>query len=342
MKKMIRVLGFAITVLLIIAQQGCAGKTIEPISGQSFYFDTVCSITIYDMDEMSEENANDAIHDAFRLCSHYESLLSRTREDTDIARINSAGGKPVTCDPETIEVIQKGLLYSELSGGTFDITIGRVTDLWDFHAEEPIVPDDASLRSAAASVDYRKVHIEGSQVVLQDPEAHLDLGGIAKGYIADRVSENLRGNGVTSAIISLGGNIVCIGGKAGGAEIRPFRVGIEKPYSEQSEITGVVDAMDETVVTSGVYQRYFDVDGVRYHHILDATTGYPAQSDIVGVTLKAADGRSAECDALATIYLIMGSEKALDAASEAEGIEAYFILADGSVRCTDGMKVETE
>ena len=301
-------------VFLIITQSGCGSKTAEPVSKQSFYFDTVCSITVYDMEEMNEEGAQAAIDEAFKLCSHYESLLSRTKEGSDIYKINHAEGKPVDCDPETVEVIRKGLDYSKMSDGAFDITIGRVTDLWDFHAENP------------------DVH----------PETHLDLGGIAKGFIADKVGEKLEECGVTSAVISLGGNIVCIGKKPDGKEGRPFRVGIEKPYSEQSEIVGAVDCEDETVVTSGVYQRYFERDGVRYHHILDPATGYPARSDVVGVTLRAPKGRSADCDAMATILLMMGQEKGIKAAEETEYIEAFFITADGSCTCTDGMKLEED
>lgn len=325
---------------IIITQQGCGKQTKEPVIRQSFYFDTICSIAVYDMEEMDEESAAGAITEAFKLCEHYESLLSRTKEGTDIYRINHAGGESVECDPETVEVIKKGLYYSEMSGGTFDITIGRVSDLWDFHAEEPAVPDEKALADAVATVDWHKVQIDGCTVTLTDPETHIDLGGIAKGYIGDRISENLRKNGVTSAIISLGGNIVCVGYKDSDAE--PFKIGIEKPYSDQTQVIGVVEAGDDTVVTSGVYQRYFDVDGVRYHHILDATTGYPAQSDIEGVTLKAADGRSADCDALATIYLIMGEEKALEAVRQTEGVEAFFILSDGSYASTDGMNVKIE
>ena len=337
MKRFKRVFLTALAVLMIITQQGCAGKTAEPVVKQSFYFDTVCMISVYDMEEMSEENAKKAIDDAFALCSRYESLLSRTKEGTDIYRINHAAGKPVECDPETVEVIRKGLYYSELSEGTFDITIGRVSDLWDFHAEEPVVPSEEALRKAAATVDWRGVSVEGNTVTLANPETHIDLGGIAKGYIADKVSENLRKSGVTSAIISLGGNIVCIGDKRSGGSGEPFRIGIEKPYSQQAQILGSVDAVDQTVVTSGVYQRYFEADGVRYHHILDATTGYPAKSDIEGVTLKAADGKSADCDALATIFLIMGEERALAAVKEMDGIEAFIITTGGEEISTEGM-----
>lgn len=342
MNKALKAVLLILTVLMIIAQQGCGIKTSEPVSKQSFYFDTVCSITVYDMEEMGEEQAVSAIDEAFRLCSRYESLLSRTKEGTDIYRINHARGQSVECDPETVEVIRKGLYYSALSDGAFDITIGKVTDLWDFHAEDPVVPSDASVAEAVSGVDYQKVLIEGNTVTLTDPDAHIDLGGIAKGYIADKVGEKLEECGVTSAIISLGGNIVCIGGKPEGKEQAPFRIGIEKPYSMQAEIVGIVRAQDETVVTSGVYQRYFDKDGIRYHHILDASTGYPAQSDVVGVTLKAAKGKSADCDALATIFLILGEEKGLEMAKKTDGIEAFFITEDGRFVSTDGIGFEPQ
>ena len=204
------------------------------------------------------------------------------------------------------------------------------------------MPVDEELKKAVSTVNWENVSIEGNTVMISDPETHLDLGGIAKGFIADKVGEKLEESGVTSAVISLGGNIVCIGEKPVGKEYKPFRVGIEKPYSEQSEIVGAVDCKDETVVTSGVYQRYFEKDGVRYHHILDPATGYPAQSDIVGVTLRAPKGRSADCDALATILLIMGEEKGLKAAEETEGIEAFFITADGRHVSTEGMGFKEE
>ena len=337
LKNAIKMIAAVSAVFLIITQSGCSSKTPEPVSKQSFYFDTVCSISVYDMEEMSKEGAQSAIDEAFKLCSNYESLLSRTKEGSDIYKLNHAGGKPVECDPQTVEVIRKGLYYSEMSGGAFDITIGRVTDLWDFHAEDPQVPVDEELKKAVSTVNWKNVSIEGCTVMMSDPETHLDLGGIAKGFIADKVGEKLEESGVTSAVISLGGNIVCIGEKPVGKEYKPFRVGIEKPYSEQSEIVGAVDCKDETVVTSGVYQRYFEKDGVRYHHILDPATGYPAQSDIVGVTLRAPKGRSADCDALATVLLIMGEEKGLKAAEETEGIEAFFITADGRHLSTEGM-----
>lgn len=331
-----------IAAFMIISLFGCGSKTAEPVSKNSFYFDTICSIAVYDMDGMTEEKAGAVIDEAFRLCSHYESLLSRTKEDTDIYRINHAQGKPVECDPLTVEVIRKGLYYSELSEGKFDITIGRVTDLWDFHSENPTVPSEKELSEAVSTVDYRNVVIDGNTVTLLDPGAHLDLGGIAKGFIADKAGELLEEKGVKSAVISLGGNIVCIGIKPAGKGETPFKVGIEEPYSLRSNLVGFVYAGDETVVTSGVYQRYFDKDGVRYHHILDATTGLPAQSDIVGVTLKAEKGRSADCDAMATILLIMGEESAMRCLENMEGMEAFIITTDGKYVSTQGMGFEEQ
>ena len=341
-KRSAKLLLLLTAVFMIISQAGCGRKTAEPVTKQSFYFDTVCSISVYDMEEMSEEKAMAAIDAAFKLCSHYESLLSRTKKDTDIYKINHAQGRPVECDPETVEVIRRGLYYSEFSEGRFDITIGRVSDLWDFHAEEPEVPSKEELSEAAATVDYKNVVVEGSTVRITDPQAHIDLGGIAKGYIADRVGESLEAAGVRSAILSLGGNIVCIGQKPDGSGSKDFRVGIEKPYSSRAEIVGSVPAKDATVVTSGVYQRYFDKDDVRYHHILDASTGYPAQSDIVSVTLKAEKGRSADCDALATILLIMGEERAMQCLEGMEGVEAFLITSDGRFVSTEDMGFEAQ
>ena len=168
LNNVIRMIGAVSAVFLIITQSGCGSKTAEPVSKQSFYFDTVCSISVYDMEEMSEESARSAIDEAFKLCSHYESLLSRTKEGSDIYKINHAGGMPVDCDPETVEVIRKGLRYSEMSGGAFDITIGRVTDLWDFHSEDPKVPSDEELKKAVSTVNWRNVSIEGNTVMISE------------------------------------------------------------------------------------------------------------------------------------------------------------------------------
>ena len=335
----------------------------DSVTKYSYYFDTIVSITVYSMyyntyaeyagDEAEStfaEAADAVISDAFSLCAYYENTLSRTVEGSDVWNVNHAGGEPVVCDTETINVVKLGIRYGDLSGGRFDITIGPVSDLWNFNgtdASEEALPDEAELAEALSHVDYQTVVVdeEASTVQLLDAEAMIDLGGIAKGYIADRVCELLREEGVTGAIVSLGGNIACVGGKpeeyygftAGDASYKNFTIGIESPYSDMTSIVGSSQVYDGTMVTSGIYERYITVDDVQYHHILDVETGYPVESDVVGVTLLGPSGTSVDCDALATICLILGSEEGYALIGEQDGLEAAFILTDNSILLTDGM-----
>ena len=315
-----------------------------PVTGQNFFFDTVCAISIYGMKKMSTENAEEAVHIAFEECRRYEELLSRTKQGSEIWRINHSGGEPVPCSAETLEVIGKGLVYGEITGGRFDITIGPAEDLWDFHrddGEEHYLPEAVVLADAMQHVDYRKVILdkEAGTVRLEDPLMELDLGGIAKGYIADQLCLVLNRCGVSSAIVNLGGNIACIGGKASDAgEVSPFRIGVETPYSDRTEIAGSMEMVSATAVTSGIYERYITVNGKEYHHILDAKTGYPAQSDVVGVTVTGPLGRSMECDALSTSCLLLGTEEGMKLIEEMSGFEAVFIDDSGEIHCSSGMK----
>lgn len=323
---------------LIIPQTGCAEKEVDPVTLQNFYFDTVCSITVYNMEGMSQSKADSAIYDAFDLCSYYENLLSKTKEGSDIYKINHAGGAPVECNDETIELIQAGIHYGDLSDGLFDITIGKAEDLWHFDDDNAAVPDADVLADAVKYVDYKQIQIDGNTVTMGTDEGEIDLGGIAKGYIADKVCENLKENGVTSAIVSLGGNIDIVGGKESNVSDSPqdFNIGIETPYSDQTEIVGATKGQNITVVTSGVYERYFEEDGVKYHHILDPKTGYPVDTDVLGVTIVAPAGKSMDCDAIATICLLKGVDKGMEFIESQDGYEALFISTDESITKTDG------
>lgn len=344
------------------------GATEDPVTKESFYFDTVCQITVYGIQasgaagakqesSVSEEEAEqsgtsfssaaeDVITQAFALCSDYEKLLSKTKEGSDIWNINHADGKPVACDDRTIEIIRKGISYGDLSEGKFDITVGKAEDLWDFHSDSPRVPEKDALTEAVRHVNYRNISVDQDEgtVQLTDPEAEIDLGGIAKGYIADKVCEELRQEGVTSAIVSLGGNIECVGGKPDvtgftteKTTFSSFSIGIETPYSDRTKIVGSSPLEDGTMVTSGVYERYFTENGKEYHHILDVKTGYPVDSDVLGVTIQGKEGASADCDALSTICLILGSGDGRRLIESMEGYEALFILRDDSVQKTEGM-----
>lgn len=338
MKKTLKYITLFIGIsLMIISYTGCGNKT-EPVSKDSYYMDTLCTVTVYDMEEMSDENALAAIDGAFSICADYEDMISVTRENSDIYKINHAGGKPVECNPHTIEVVKMGIEAGKKSKGAFDITIGKVTDLWDFQGENPSVPDEDKIKEALDDVNYKQIKIQGNTITMDDPEGEINLGGIGKGYIADRAADFLKEQGVTSAIVNFGGNIVVIGDKMGS----PFKIGVELPYSDRSEIAGYVETEDATLVTSGIYERYFEEDGVKYHHILDVNTGYPADTDVVSVTIIAPYGYSGISDGLSTTCLILGSEKGMELIESVDGVEAVFQTKDGKLLKTKGVDNFTE
>lgn len=315
--------------LLIISQTGCAAK--GPVSEEFFCLDTVCMISVYGQ---SQKTAESVIAEAISLCKEYEGLLSRTIEDSDVYKINTAGGAPVAVSDDTISVIEKGIELGNVSGGKFDITIGAVSDLWDF--KNGIVPDDADIKTALKTVDYKQIEISGNRVCLGIEGAQLDLGGIAKGYIADCVTELLQDRGVESAIINLGGNVVAIGEKEAGV---PWSVGIERPYSDRTEIVGMLKAADETVTTSGIYERCFEKDGRMYHHVLDPETGYPMETAAQAVTVQGPVGMSAESDAFGTMFLMMGKDAAAGIIEKYPGFCAAFVDERDNVSVLNGMEV---
>lgn len=306
---------------------GC-GKQ-EPISQSGFYFDTIISVTLYDHSKQEE------LAHCFELADLYEQYFSASIPDSDISRINAAGGKPVRVHDETKELLEKGLGYAELSGGKFDITVGRLTSLWDFQAETPSVPDAGKISDAAATVDYQNISIAGDQVTLKNPDAAIDLGGIAKGYIADRMKQYLQSQGVAGGIINLGGNVLAIGAKDNGDA---YHIGIQKPFDETGAVAASVKVKDRAVVTSGTYERYFVQDGVMYHHILDTVTGYPIENKVAGVTVICQD--AVDADALSTVCFALGVKDGLALVETLDDTEAVFITADGQLHSSSGIGEE--
>lgn len=315
---------------LIIAQTGC--KTTEEASQEFFCLDTICSITVYGAD--SEELVGTAVE----MCSYYEGMLSKTKQGSDIYIINNSGGQPVEVHDETLDIIKKGISMGEASGGKFDITIGAVSALWDFKSENPAVPDEDTLREAVDTVDYRQIIIEGNKIALKKEGAQLDLGGIAKGYIADRIAEMLIDAGVDHALINLGGNVVAVGEKKDGS---PWTIGIERPYSDRSEIVGAVEIKNRTVTTSGVYERSFVHNERTYHHILDPHTGYPAETDYEAVTVEGPIGMSCESDALGTVFLMLGPDGAEELLKYYPDFKVAFIDSEDKMTVLNGMEIRT-
>lgn len=340
MKKIIRnVMCLAVAAICIVSQTGCSGK--EPVSGSDFLLNTSCTISIYKA-EGDQKAQEELIRQTFALCRDYENRLSRTVVGSDIEKISSARGQAVKVDPTTVEVVQAGLRFGEISGGLFDITVGELSELWNFSGDSPSVPDGAAIAEAVKHVGYNKAEIlpDTLSIRLADPQTKLDLGGIAKGYIADRAADYMRESGVESAILNFGGNIFCIGEKDKGVS---FKIGIEKPFSAEGgyekEILGTVNVSDMAVVTSGTYERKFYENGKLYYHILDPATGYPRETDLDGVTIVGPN--SIDSDGLSTTCLMVGLEKGKELIDSLPGFEAVFVTKDGRVITTDGLKLES-
>ncbi len=314
--KLRRILCFLLLTTALLLS-GCAGKTNNPISKTALYFDTVVTITLYDSDNLALLNR------CFEECEAFEQTVSRTIETSEIYQINHADGKPLEVSDVTLELIQKGVAYGDLTNGKFDITIAPLSELWDFKSNTGQIPSEEDIQEALSHVNYRNILIEGNTVTLTDPQAAIDLGGIAKGYMADRIKEYLENEGVKSALINLGGNVLTIGKKPDGS---PFHIGIQKPFDKQGNAITSVDAVNSSVVSSGVYERYFEVDGVFYHHILDTQTGYPCDNHLLGVTILSES--SVDGDALSTSCFLLGLEDGQKLVDSLDGVEAIFITED--------------
>ena len=319
---------FVLFLIFCFIFTGCTATPAEPISRTGFYFDTVINITIYDK---SDETLLDS---CMKMCSHYDNLLSTTKENSDIWNINHAGGKPVKVDPETILLLQKALFYADLTNGRFDPTIGGVSSLWNFSGNTPgPVPDKKKIAEALEHVSYKNILLDSSAgtVTLSDPLTRLDLGAIAKGYIADQLKKYLKKEGVASAIINLGGNVLLVGNKPDGSD---FTVGIQKPFADNSTYIAAVSASDCSLVSSGSYERYFEQDGKMYFHILDSATGYPVETDLVGVTILSDE--SVDGDGLSTTCFILGLDKGMKLIESIPGTEAAFITKDEHLHYSSG------
>ena len=296
---------------------GCSLKTQEPISKTGSYFDTVIQIDIYD------SNDTKLLNKCFEYCESFEQTISRTIETSEIYKINHSKGNPVEVSDVTLELLQKGIEYGDLTNGKFDITIAPLMELWDFKNNSGDVPSHDDILEALSHVNYKNIVIDGNKVSLSDPDAAIDLGGIAKGYMADYLKEYLISERIESALINLGGNILTIGSKPDGT---PFNLGIQKPFDKQGTAITSVKATDSSVVSSGVYERYFEVNDILYHHILDTTTGYPCDNKLLGVTILSEN--SVDGDALSTSCFVLGVADGMKLIESLDNVDAIFITED--------------
>lgn len=288
-------------------------------------------------------------------CLFFEHAFSRTRDDSDIARAHAASPSAVPVSPQTADLVRQALGYCERSRGKFDITMGTVTSLWNFHTGE--VPSRLALARALPHVGYRHIVLDeeplgavGGEPVaptrpilaITDPHAILDLGGVAKGYIADDLADIFINHGIDRFVINLGGNVVVRGGRPADASARPpvaagspWRIGIINPL-DPAHNRAIVDMADGSVVTSGIHERRFAKGGVTYHHILDPATGMPAKTDLTSATIIAP--RSMDCDGYSTTVLMLGARDGIDFVESLPGIEAVLIDQADEVWWTSGIE----
>ena len=310
-----------LTIFLALSLCAC-GQSGAAKTEQAFLLDTVVTVTYYDAADRG------AVLDALALCRDYERVFSRTDPESELYRLNAAGTMAVS--PDLREVLALALSYCERSGGRYDVTMGAVSALYDFSGDAH-APDPGALAAALSHVGWEKVRIEGDMVTLEDPEAALDLGSAAKGWIADRMKDFLCSSGVRHAILSLGGNILCIGGKPDGTD---YKIGIQYPEKDAQALAARVAVRDASVVTSGVYERFFVEDGVTYHHLLDPATGLPLDTGLLAVSVVGPC--SAHCDALSTVCFALGAAEGKALIDGLDGYEAVFILADGTQQKSAG------
>lgn len=306
---------------------GCSAPAEEmqqPVERSLFAMNTYMTFTAYG------EDAQAALQEAEECIQQVEGLWSVTDEDSEIYQANHSGGQPVTVSEETAEIISFALEMAQRTGGALDPTIYPVLTAWGFTTDSKQVPSQQQIAQLLEQVGYDRIQLNGTELTVPDG-MELDLGAVGKGYTADLVTEILRRHGVTSALISLGGNIQAIGSRPDGSD---WRLGIRAPW--ESGNLGVLTVSDAAVVTSGGYENYFDDEqGNIYWHILDPSTGYPADSGLQSVTIVGREGKM--CDALSTALFVMGAQSAEQYWRENGGFEMLLVTDSGEILITEGI-----
>lgn len=322
-----RMLTAVLTAALALSLTACGGGEQQEMGETRtvYTMDTVMNLTAYG------ENASAALDAAEETLRALDAKLDRHDETSTVSALNRDG---TVEDAELAQLTDIAQTIGALSGGAFDPTVAPVMDAWDFTGDAPHVPSDEELSALLAHVGLEKLSVDGNTIALSDG-AQLDLGGIAKGYAADLLRAQLEKEGVTSATLDLGGDVFVMGRKTDGSD---WRIAVKDPADTESYL-GIVSAADKFIVTSGVYERYFEENGVRYHHILDPKTGCPAESGLVSVTVLCENG--AWADALSTACFVLGPDGALalrdDLADQGTDFELILVTDDGRVLYTDGL-----
>lgn len=309
---------------------GCVTRTEPSVSTQIFVMDTIMSLELWQGG--GQEQLDQAVEQLYR----WEDLWSATDESSEIWAADHSGGEWVSLSGETAGLLSQALDLCRLTGGALDLTAYSAVKAWGFTTGEYRVPGEEELSALAERIDYTRVELDRAANRVRLPAGmELDLGAVAKGWAGARLAEQLREQGVTSALLNLGGNVQTVGAKPDGS---PWSVGVQDPASEQVDNLLAIQVVDQAVVTSGSYQRFFQQDGQSYWHILDPNTAAPARTGLASVTVAGPDG--AVCDGLATALFVLGEEAGIEfwRAHPELGVQVIWVREDGSVALTEGLE----
>ncbi|MCT8978614.1 FAD:protein FMN transferase [Clostridium sp. CX1] len=329
-KKLSIMLGAIVISLSISGCTKVANNSNNPMTETEFLMGTIIKVSLYD------KKNEDVMNKAFDRIRQIESEVSINKEGTELDRVNAGSGKEwVKVKDDTFTIVKKGLEYSKKTEGTFDITVGPIVKLWSIGLPEAKVPTKNEIDEKLKFVGYKDLEVNDNDksIFLKRPGMIIDLGGIAKGYTADAVSEVLKKEGVKSAVIDLGGNVLAMGNKPDG---EPWRIGIQNPFDSRGQIVGSIGVSNKSVVTSGIYERFIEQDGKKYHHILNPFTGYPYENEIAGITIIS--DKSIDGDALSTSVFSKGLKGGMEFIENIPGIDVIFITKNKDVYITSGLK----
>lgn len=325
MKKKLKLSILLLSFLLLMT--GCKSVNSEEstasISDSQFKFNTIMTITLYGYTDQN------VFKEIWAEVDRMEASYSANIETSDVSKFNNAGSTdPQPTSRDIVNMVDKALVFSERTGGKFDLTIEPVVKLWGISTDTPRVPSQSELDEALKHVDYKNLKTDVTNGTLQklDPNLHIDLGGIAKGYAADQLAAFIKTKGIERAILNLGGNIYAVGSKT---KDTPWNVGIQNPFEPNGDVLATLKVVDKSIVTSGSYERFFEKDGVKYHHILSPFDGYPINSGLVSVSIISEE--SVMGDILSTSTFSLGLDDGRALINSLEGIAAVFVTENKDV-----------
>ncbi|MGL4914442.1 MAG: FAD:protein FMN transferase [Romboutsia sp.] len=320
-----------LTIFLTLAISGCSNEgENDQLSRTEIFMGTPIKLTLYN------ESNEEILDKAFEKVSKIEDTLSINKPGTELDNLNAKSGiSPVVLSEMSYDIIRKALEYSKLSDGGYDVSIGPLIKLWSIGLPEAKVPTQEEINEVIKLIDYSNIDMNDSnrEVFLSKKGMIVDLGSIAKGYVADELVKLLKDEGIEKAIIDLGGNIYALGYKE---ENKKWRIGIQNPFDDRGNVVGTIDVANKSVVTTGVYERFIEKNGKKYHHILNPKTGYPYETNIAGVSIVA--DHSIDADALSTLVFTKGLEEGLKFVNELENVDAIFITNKKEIYTTKGIK----